>query len=108
MNDLHFNAQQQAVLDAEINTHIFLEGPFKSGKTTLGVARLQNAAAQSDPSHQILVLNPAALSGSSLPQYSAGSWFSGRCSADHHHPLRAFSSIHPHLLAANCRKMRLS
>lgn len=58
MNDLHFNAQQQAVLDAEINTHIFLEGPFKSGKTTLGVARLQNAAAQSDPSHQILVLTP--------------------------------------------------
>jgi hypothetical protein len=58
MNDLHFNVQQQAVLDAEINTHIFLEGPFKSGKTTLGVARLLSVAAQSDPSHQILVLTP--------------------------------------------------
>ncbi|MGV8027123.1 MAG: hypothetical protein AB2L18_11245 [Anaerolineaceae bacterium] len=58
MDDLHFNAQQQAVLNAEMITHLFLEGPFKSGKTTLGVARLLSAAELSDPSHQILVLTP--------------------------------------------------
>jgi len=58
MNNLPFSVQQQAVLDTEINTHVFLEGPFKSGKTTVGVARLMSAAAQSDPTHQILVLTP--------------------------------------------------
>lgn len=58
MKAIHFTAQQQAVLDMEINSHIFLEGPFKSGKTSTGVAFLSKATAGSDPSHQVLVLTP--------------------------------------------------
>ena len=58
MNANHFNAQQQAVLDMELHSHIFLEGPFKSGKTSTGTAFLRKAAAVSDPSRQILVLTP--------------------------------------------------
>ncbi len=58
MKALHFNAQQQTVLDAGMNSHLFLEGPFKSGKTIIGVERLKSAAVRSVPSYQVLVLTP--------------------------------------------------
>lgn len=58
MDHLHINAQQQAALDAELISHVFLEGPYKSGKTTIGLARLREAAASADPAHQVLVLTP--------------------------------------------------
>ncbi len=58
MNANHFNAQQQAVLDMDIHSHIFLEGPFKSGKTSTGAAFLRKTAEDSSPSRQILVLTP--------------------------------------------------
>jgi len=53
-----FNTQQQSVLNLDLKTHIFLEGPFKSGKTALALARLREYAINSDPTHQVLVLIP--------------------------------------------------
>lgn len=58
MDDLYYTTQQQDVLNVEINSHVFLEGPFKSGKTSVGLFRMKEMAAHADPTHQILVLTP--------------------------------------------------
>ncbi|HAF61093.1 MAG TPA: hypothetical protein DCK95_02070 [Anaerolineaceae bacterium] len=58
MNIQQYNSLQQEVIESEINTHLFLEGPFKSGKTSAATARLKHLADQSNPEHQILILTP--------------------------------------------------
>lgn len=57
--DIHtYTIAQQKVLNTPINSHIFLEGPFKTGKTSTATARLKQIAAQMDISHQVLILVP--------------------------------------------------
>jgi len=51
MDDLYYTTQQQDVLNVEINSHVFLEGPFKSGKTSVGLFRMKEMAAHADPTH---------------------------------------------------------
>ena len=53
-----YNSQQQEVIQCEITSHLFIEGPFKSGKTSAAVARLKKMAVHSDPQQQILILTP--------------------------------------------------
>ena len=55
-----YNSQQQEVIRCEIASHLFIEGPFKSGKTSAATAKLKELAVHSAPQQQILILTPQA------------------------------------------------
>ncbi len=51
-------SQQNAVIQAPLDSKIFLEGPAGGGKTTTGVARMLHLLASGIPANQMLVLVP--------------------------------------------------
>lgn len=58
MDTISFNTAQQQLLDLPIPIHIALDGPFKSGKTTVAVARMMQISAHCNPFQRLLVLVP--------------------------------------------------
>ncbi|NMC47466.1 MAG: hypothetical protein GYA52_11635 [Chloroflexi bacterium] len=55
---ISFNTAQQELLDSPIPGHIALNGPFKSGKTTVAIARMLQISAHCNPFGRLLVLVP--------------------------------------------------
>ena len=58
MDTISFNTAQQELLDTPIQRHIALDGPFKSGKTTVAVARMRQINPHCNPLQRLLVLVP--------------------------------------------------
>ncbi|HEY59081.1 MAG TPA: hypothetical protein G4N92_00095 [Anaerolineae bacterium] len=53
-----FNKNQNNVIKAPVQSKIFLQGPFGSGKTTAGIARLNHLIQNGVPAQNILVFVP--------------------------------------------------
>ncbi len=58
MADLSLTHEQAQVIQAPLSSHLFLDGPAGTGKTTAGVARLLHLIEEGVPANQILVLVP--------------------------------------------------
>ncbi len=56
--NLSFSKEQLKIVQAPLSSHLFLEGPAGTGKTTAGVARLLHLIEAGVPANQILVLVP--------------------------------------------------
>ncbi len=58
MNGFQLTDEQRQVIQAPLETPLFLEGPAGCGKTTCAAARLKRILAQGTPGSQVLVLTP--------------------------------------------------
>ena len=65
-----FTSQQQSIIESPLENKIFMQGPYGSGKTTCGIARLDYLVHNKVPASEILILVPQRSLG--LPYYVYG------------------------------------